>query len=74
MTAEAEFPIDAQGIARRFGARWSLRGVTLQVRPGEIVSLTGANGTGKTTWDFSRTPPAYTTTSRQAKMFASPRT
>jgi heme exporter protein A len=49
MTAEAELAIDAQGIARRFGARWSLRGATLQVRAGELVCLTGANGSGKTT-------------------------
>jgi heme exporter protein A len=49
MTAVAELAIDAQGIARRFGARWSLRGATLQVRAGELVCLTGANGSGKTT-------------------------
>lgn len=43
------FAIDAQGIARRFGARWVLRGVTLQVSPGEVVGLLGANGCGKST-------------------------
>ena len=43
------FAIDAHGIARRFGARWVLRGVTLQVKPGEVVGLLGANGSGKST-------------------------
>ena len=41
--------IDAQGIARRFGARWVLRGVTFQVNPGEVVGLLGTNGSGKST-------------------------
>jgi heme exporter protein A len=45
----SDFAIDAQAVARRFGARWILRGVTLQVRPGEIVGLLGANGSGKST-------------------------
>jgi len=45
----AEFAIDASGLARRFGSRWVLRGVTFSLPPGEIVGLQGANGSGKTT-------------------------
>ena len=41
--------IDATGIARRFGANWVLKGITLRVARGEVVGLLGANGTGKST-------------------------
>lgn len=37
------------GIARRFGVQWPLRGVSLSVDPGEGVALMGRNGSGKTT-------------------------
>jgi heme ABC exporter ATP-binding subunit CcmA len=41
--------IDLRGIGRRFGARWVLRGVTCEVRSGEVVGLLGPNGSGKST-------------------------
>lgn len=45
----SELAIDASGVARRFGTRWVLRGVSMQVRTGEAVGLLGANGSGKST-------------------------
>lgn len=39
----------ATGLSRRFGGRFAVRRVDLQVRPGEVIGLLGPNGAGKTT-------------------------
>lgn len=41
--------LELDNVARRFGRRWVLRGVTLDIRAGEAVALMGRNGSGKTT-------------------------
>jgi len=41
--------VEVEGLTRRFGRRWALRGVDLEVPSGIVVALLGANGTGKTT-------------------------
>src|SRR5688572_1058314 len=41
--------IATNGIGKRFGARWALRGATCSIAKGEIVGLFGANGSGKST-------------------------
>jgi heme exporter protein A len=46
----AETPlVDLREIAHRFGARWILRGVSLQICRGEVVLVMGPNGSGKST-------------------------
>ena len=41
--------IAVQGIAKRFGRRWALRGAALRIDPGTVTALMGHNGSGKTT-------------------------
>jgi ABC-2 type transport system ATP-binding protein len=41
--------IQVQGLAKRFGDRVAVEGLTFDVRPGEVFGLLGPNGAGKTT-------------------------
>jgi heme exporter protein A len=41
--------IDAEQLARRFGRRWALVDVSLQLSRGEVMMVAGRNGSGKTT-------------------------
>jgi ABC-type Mn2+/Zn2+ transport system ATPase subunit len=49
MAREAHIRLD--GVGRRYGLRgpWVLRGVDLEVAPGALLRIEGANGTGKST-------------------------
>lgn len=44
-----ELAIEAEHLARRFGRRWALADVSLQVPSGAVVMVAGRNGSGKTT-------------------------
>jgi len=41
--------IETQDLSKQFGDFWAVDGVTLTVKPGQILALLGQNGAGKTT-------------------------
>src|SRR5450631_2007163 len=41
--------IDTDGLGKRYGDTWALRGCTLAIPAGHLVALVGPNGAGKTT-------------------------
>jgi ABC-2 type transport system ATP-binding protein len=41
--------ICASGLGRRFGSRWAVQDVSLEIRDGTLLALLGPNGAGKTT-------------------------
>ncbi|MEO8284824.1 MAG: ABC transporter ATP-binding protein [Chloroflexota bacterium] len=43
------YSITAEGLGRKFGDRWAVRDLNLQVKSGEVFGLLGPNGAGKTT-------------------------
>lgn len=46
----AELTVQARGLSRRFGRRWALAGVDLDLAQGDSFLVVGANGSGKTTF------------------------
>jgi heme exporter protein A len=41
--------IEVESVARRYGRRWALAGVTFEVSPGTVMMVAGRNGAGKST-------------------------
>jgi len=47
--ADSPIAVRATRLGRRFGERWAVRDMDLEVRRGEVLGLLGPNGAGKTT-------------------------
>ena len=45
-----EMMVDAEGVRKRFGRQEVLRGITLEVRTGEVMCIIGPSGSGKSTF------------------------
>ncbi len=42
-------PVRLRGVTKRYGNTWALRGVDLDLHPGEVLGIAGPNGAGKST-------------------------
>ena len=49
-TRDGEPLVAATGLSKAFGGAWALKGVDLEIWPGEVHGLIGANGAGKSTF------------------------
>lgn len=46
---DSRLAVEGENLARRYGRRWALAGVSLAIPAGTVVMISGRNGSGKTT-------------------------
>ena len=46
----SELMVNAESVVKKFGSNTVLKGITLQVKPGEVMCLIGPSGSGKSTF------------------------
>lgn len=64
-------PVELSGLGTRFGSRWVLRGIDLQVPRGALLALVGGSGSGKTTL-LRQIVGLLTPTEGQVSLFGEP--
>ncbi|MCX9156711.1 ATP-binding cassette domain-containing protein [Niveibacterium sp. 24ML] len=67
----APLPVELTGLGTRFGPRWVLRGINLQVPRGALLALVGGSGSGKTTL-LRQIVGLLTPTEGQVSLFGEP--
>ncbi len=68
----SEAVIETQGLTKRYGRTWALRGVDLRVERGQVYGLLGPNGAGKATTANIVNPASYPRQTTSASVLFQP--
>ena len=70
---DIDWLLQAVGIHKRFGDNEVLRGVSVQARQGDVISMIGSSGSGKSTLLRCITPGACSSSARRPSATISPK-